>query len=104
MLDFGDPTSVCFYCGAFMWPNEKSGKIDSTGSTAFSLCCLKGKVDLPFLPKPPSLLLDLLTDKDPRAQNFKENIRAYNNMFAFTSMGGKVLTSINDGGDPLNLS
>ncbi|XP_057423707.1 uncharacterized protein LOC130717486 [Lotus japonicus] len=40
------------------------------------------------------------TDKDHRAKNFKENIRAYNSMFAFTSMGGKVQTSINNGGGP----
>lgn len=83
-----------------MWPHEQTGKVKCTGSAAFSLCCLKGKVELPYLPKPPSLLMDLLTDKDPRSKNFKENIRAYNSMFAFTSMGGKVLTSINDGGGP----
>lgn len=83
-----------------MWSNEKTGKIKSTGAAAYSLCCLKGKVDLPFLPKPPPLLLDLLTDKEPRAQNFKENIRAYNSMFSFTSMGGKVQKSINNGGGP----
>ncbi|XP_057432816.1 uncharacterized protein LOC130725620 [Lotus japonicus] len=90
ILDFGDPTCICFYCNALMWPNEKTGKIKSSGQAAFSLCCLKGKVTLPFLRNPPSLLMDLWTDKDPRATNFKENIRAYNSMFAFTSMGGKV--------------
>ncbi|XP_057418174.1 uncharacterized protein LOC130712357 [Lotus japonicus] len=100
VLDFGDPTSACFYCGAFMWASEKSGKIDSDGAAAFSLCCMKGKVDLPLIPKPPPLLLDLITDREPRAQNFKENIRAYNSMFSFTSMGGKVLTALNDGGGP----
>ncbi|XP_057441432.1 uncharacterized protein LOC130733312 [Lotus japonicus] len=100
VLDFGAPTSACFYCGAFMWASEKSGKIDSDGAAAFSLCCMKGKVDLPLIPTPPPLLLDLITDKEPRAQNFKENIRAYNSMFSFTSMGGKVLTALNDGGGP----
>lgn len=100
ILDLGDPTSICFYCNALMWHDEKTGKIKSSGQAAFSLCCLKGKVTLPYLRNPPSLLLDLWTDKDPRAKNFKENIRAYNSMFAFTSMGGKVQTSINDGGGP----
>lgn len=100
ILDLGDPTCVCFYCNALMWADEKSGKVKSTGSAAFSLCCLKGKVDLPYLPKPPKLLRHLWTDEDPRSNNFKDNIRAYNNMFAFTSMGGKVQNSINDGGGP----
>ncbi|KAL6516143.1 hypothetical protein OROGR_019448 [Orobanche gracilis] len=99
-VDFGDPTSTCCYCNALVWPDEKTGRVKSIGSIAFSLCCMKGKVQLPYLPKPPTLLHDLLTDKDPRSKNFKENIRKYNSMFAFTSMGGKVQTSINDGGGP----
>lgn len=89
ILDIGDPSCTCFYCNAQMCPNEKTGKIKSSGAVAFSLCCLKGKVALPYLPKPPQLLIDLFSDKDPRAKNFKENICAYNNMFAFTSMGGE---------------
>ena len=35
---------------------------------------------------------------DAKSQHFKNNIRTYNNMFAFTSMGGKINDSINKKG------
>ena len=37
---------------------------------------------------------------DSKSKNFQENIRAYNMIFTFTSMGVKVDTSINKGGAP----
>lgn len=36
----------------------------------------------------------------PRSKHFGENIRAYNSMFCFTSLSGKVQTSSNKGGGP----
>jgi hypothetical protein len=53
-----------------------------------------------LLKKPPKLLLDLINGREPRSRNFKENIRAYNSMFAFTSMGGQINEKINNGGGP----
>lgn len=35
---------------------------------------------------------------DAKSKNFKNNIRTYNSMFAFTSMGGKVDESVNKTG------
>lgn len=61
---------------------------------------MKGKVVLPYLLKPPVLLYNLLHGIDARAKHFKDNIRAYNSMFAFTSIGGKVDSSLNNGGGP----
>lgn len=61
---------------------------------------MKGQAKMPLLQRPQDLLLSLLTGKDPRSVNFKQNIRAYNSMFSFTSLGGKVHSSINDGGGP----
>ena len=61
---------------------------------------MKGKIQLPLLDKPPELLFNLLTNKDPRSSHFREKIRYYNSMFAFTSIGGKIVTDVNDGGGP----
>lgn len=61
---------------------------------------MKGKITLPFLRKPPQLLYNLMNEIDDRYKNFKENIRAYNSLFSFTSLGGKVESGINDGNGP----
>lgn len=53
-----------------------------------------------LLKKPPELLWNLINGEDDRSPNFRENIRAYNSMFAFTSIGGKIETNLNDGGGP----
>lgn len=46
------------------------------------------------------LLWNLTHGLDPRSKHFMENLRSYNSMFAFTSLGGKIETNINDGGGP----
>ena len=38
-----------------------------------------------------------MTNYDPKNKHFKDNIRSYNSMFCYTSVGGKIETSINDG-------
>lgn len=60
------------------------------------ICCQEGKVKLPLQKEPPQFLKSL-HQENPR---FRDNIRAYNSMFAFTSMGGKVDTNINKGRGP----
>ncbi|GJW25506.1 putative PIF1 DNA helicase/replication protein A1-like protein [Tanacetum coccineum] len=60
--------------------------------------CYEGKVSLTNeVDEPPPLLKELITNKHPKSDNFIENIRRYNSMFAFTSMGGKQDTSVNVG-------
>ena len=62
---------------------------------------MKGKIQLPLLQWPPELLFNLLNGLDARSSHFLQNIRQYNyNMFAFTSIGGKIERSINQGGGP----
>nr|GEX09990.1 uncharacterized protein [Tanacetum cinerariifolium] len=50
--------------------------------------------------EPPPLLKELITNKHPKSASFIDNIRRYNSMFAFTSMGGKQDTSVNVGRGP----
>lgn len=51
----------------------------------------------PPLPEP---LADLYYSDNRRSNYFMENIRSFNSMFAFTSMGGKIDNSMNSGNAP----
>ncbi|GAU37747.1 hypothetical protein TSUD_382400 [Trifolium subterraneum] len=88
------------WCCAELWYEERAEKTKSGPDVEFSICCQKGKVELPLLKKPPDFLVALINGHDRRSQNFKDNYRAYNSMFAFTSMGGHVDENINNGGGP----
>ncbi|XP_074291065.1 uncharacterized protein LOC141617824 [Silene latifolia] len=83
-----------------MWLEERKDKRRGTRSPKFSPCCSDGKVELPFLQQPSELLKSLLTGQLRFSKHYRENIRAYNSMFSFTSMGGKIDHSINQGRGP----
>ena len=105
-LDEGDPVYQCRNCGSMMWYAERIKKDDKSRSAAtFSMCCLNGKVVLPMCKPPPQELHRLFFDKDTQeSKNFIENIRQYNNMFSFTSFGGKINHALNSGGAPYTFS
>ncbi|GMF45630.1 unnamed protein product [Phytophthora fragariaefolia] len=65
------PTTVCPHCNAWKWPAESK-----------KACCLEGAVQLPPLAPAPPRLLQLYGDVQ-----FRRLIRAYNQVFAFTSIG-----------------
>ena len=72
---------ICRYCLALRWKEEPEG-----------LCCLKGQIQLAQLNPPPEILELLLTEEDPDTNKpFVDQIRAYNQVFAFTSIGGARL-------------
>ncbi|XP_028753423.1 uncharacterized protein LOC114713014, partial [Neltuma alba] len=101
-LDEGNPEFECQYCGAMLWFNERIKRAPSNERPIFSICCSHGKVSVPHLQTPPEQLRKLFFDKgDPKSKKFQSSIRAYNNMFCFTSMGGKINHSLNsNGGGP----
>ncbi|XP_057415906.1 uncharacterized protein LOC130710596 [Lotus japonicus] len=100
-LDIGDPTWKCEYCGALMWYDERTVKAKRPDEPEFSLCCSSGKVQLPLMLDPPLTLRHLLFYKDTKqSKHFRENIRAYNAAFNFTSMGAKVDREVNTGRGP----
>nr|GEX62058.1 hypothetical protein CTI12_AA260590 [Tanacetum cinerariifolium] len=73
----------------------------NASSDSYSLCYGRGKVELTNeVPEPPQLLKELITNKHPKSASFIDNIRQYNSMFAFTSMGDKQDTSVNTGRGP----
>lgn len=65
----------------------------------FSLCCGKGQIKLPKVRPTPKYLLDLYMDKK-KGPNFRRNIRPYNAMLNFSSIGGKIDHGINKGRGP----
>ncbi|XP_045800265.1 uncharacterized protein LOC123894338 [Trifolium pratense] len=99
-INFGMPEFTCKWCHAELWFEERAEKSRAGPDIGFSICCGKGKVQLPLLKKPPDLLLALINGRDRRSKNFKDNYRAYNSMFAFTSLGGQINQNINNGGGP----
>ncbi|CAH1414995.1 unnamed protein product [Lactuca virosa] len=64
------------------------------------MCCGYGKVELPPLKEAPSSYRNLYRSVDSKSKHFMKNIRRYDSMFSFTSMGGKVDSSINRGNAP----
>ncbi|XP_052623312.1 uncharacterized protein LOC111879408 [Lactuca sativa] len=98
-LDHGDQDVVCQTCRAKLWRNESiRGK--EKGNTDYSLCCAYGKVQLPDLKKAPPTYETMFRNMDSKSKHFMKNIRRYNSMFSFTSMGGKIDSSINRGNAP----
>src|ERR1043165_5916845 len=72
---------ICRHCLALRWEGEPEG-----------LCCSKGQILLAQLNPPPEILEFLLTGEDPDTNKpFIDQIRAYNQIFAFTSIGGAKL-------------
>nr|KAJ0205016.1 hypothetical protein LSAT_V11C500241990 [Lactuca sativa] len=98
-LDHGDQNVVCQTCHAKLWRNESiRGK--EKGNTDYSLCCAYDKVQLPDLKKAPPTYETMFRNMDSKSKHFMKNIRRYSSMFSFTSMGGKIDSSINRGNAP----
>ena len=56
---------------------------------------MQKKNQLPILKDPPELLKNLLQNNDRINKHFRELIRGYSNMHAFTSLRGKIDININ---------
>ncbi|KAL7223543.1 hypothetical protein ACSBR1_025071 [Camellia fascicularis] len=69
--------AIGFY-GATLFPYELEG-----------LCYSQGQIQLAYN-QPPPALYRLTTSKDKDSQYFRANIRTYNSLYAFTSMGVKL--------------
>lgn len=100
IVNFGYSLMECGDCGAQVWFEERALKMKRVKDVKFSICCQRGIVELPLLYKSPPLLYSLICGTNDRSNHFRKNIRAYNSMFAFTSIGDKVDSSVNDGGGP----
>ena len=99
-IDEGDATFTCTYCGAIMWFGERLNRRLKTRNPKFALCCMQGQVQLPLLKQPPEVLQNLLNRDDKLSKHFQRNTRAYNMVFSFTSLGGKVDRAVRKGKGP----
>jgi hypothetical protein len=82
-----------------MWIKERLAK-SSNNNPQFSLCCENGKVLLSSLPTTSQELKVLLINKYRSAVKFRNEIRMYNPVLAFTSLGAKVDKSVTRGTGP----
>ena len=87
--DLGRMDQLCLHCNAKFWMGEKDIN-SSQASPTFAVCCAGGKVKLPPLLIPPPYLMELYTSSGPEPNSFRRDIRAYNNLLAFTSFGANV--------------
>jgi len=79
----------------------KTASIVSKRKIVYNLCCRGGKINLKPFKKPPAPLADFLRfDGDARSKRFLRQIRSYNSLFAFTSLGAAVDKTINNGTAP----
>ncbi|CAN6889586.1 unnamed protein product [Brassica oleracea var. botrytis] len=77
-IDESDPTHTCVHCGAIMWYGERINKTKYRRKPIFTLCCMQCQL----------------------SKHFQRNTRAYNMVFSFTSLGGKVENSVKKGPGP----
>ncbi|KAK9148009.1 hypothetical protein Scep_006766 [Stephania cephalantha] len=68
----------CSYCGARLFVHE-----------TLDLCCSNGKINLPT-PENPQELINIFLDQTDEGKHFRENIRSYNHVFCFTSIGVNI--------------
>lgn len=93
--DLGDCSFLCEFCGAFFWYSERVLSKSQKNHPCYSRCCRSGTVILPYPFKPPVVLSTMYADP-----SFRQNIRAYNSMFAMTSFGAEIDEDINKGTGP----
>lgn len=85
-LELGRMDQICNDCNAKHWKAELPMACTSNNKYWVS-CCKSGAVKVELLKDPPTCLKDLYDDNGPRGKKFKQNIRRYNSVFAFTSVG-----------------
>ena len=98
--DIGDASYTCSHCGALFWYEERLAKPKKSKFPKYSVCCIHGKIQIPKMSSIPLSLDELMYYGDEKSKHFMKNIRSYNAMFGFTSMGGKIDNSMNHGKSP----
>ena len=79
----------CPSCHALVWEKEKKGTRGPNRTPLFSICCQQGRVTLPPEPEAPPALEKLFS-----STHFQHDIRTYNSILAFTSMGAQIDHSV----------
>lgn len=98
---YGTPDYECHHCKAIFWYGERVRAKQRDGTIVYNNCCKGGKIDIPpYKPRPEPLSTLARFDGDHTSKKFIKNIRQYNCLFAFTSMGAQIDKSVNNGRGP----
>ena len=85
---------MCEHCSALFYIDEV------INSGQFTLCCMEGKISLPYPPEyPPELKILIYPDPSNRiqvknSQEFLQNVRPINGVLAFAAVSARIDTSI----------
>ena len=79
----------CTHCHARLWNQERVSS-SSLSRPRFNICCQQGTVQLPELSPAPTEIVQRLYGSDSNSAHFRSNIRAYNNVLSFTSLGANI--------------
>lgn len=90
----GKCDQLCHHCHARFWYDERLARTRGS-SPEYHKCCYAGKVRLDQHDEYPAYINELFANR-----HFMENIGAYNQMSAMTSLGAEVDNSINRGNGP----
>ena len=95
IFNIGGQHKTCASCRAQVWAAEFTRRHTGAGPKSYSICCSKGKVQLPLLKDPPPELTELISSNGAQVRLYFDKSHIYNNMFAFCSFGGNVDHSAN---------
>ncbi|XP_040361987.1 uncharacterized protein LOC121048877 [Rosa chinensis] len=99
--DFGDNVFACNHCGARFWLKEANKQKSKNAPIIYTNCCKKGEIKVQQSNPTPAFLEHLLNPENgPESRLFRDNIRVYNSMFSFTSMGATIDHGVNVGSGP----
>jgi hypothetical protein len=89
------------HCGSVLWHGERVGGTRGSQDIIYNRCCKNGKISIPpYRPRPEPLASLAHFSGGASCQRFMKEIRQYNCLFAFTSMGAQIDRSVNDGRGP----
>jgi hypothetical protein len=89
---------TCRHCKACLWPEKRVRSL--VANPVFEMCCCKGKVSLPKLPRCPEEQGEYWLGQTGAAKDFRWNARAYNSSLAFTSQGANIDLPFQGAGPP----
>ncbi|CAN0899130.1 hypothetical protein LINGRAHAP2_LOCUS20090 [Linum grandiflorum] len=80
-----------------MWTKKSITATQKKQNPEFNMCCNGGKIRRPTTLEPLAYLKELMLCNNGNNKYFHEYTRAYNGIYYFTSLGGKINRELNDG-------
>ena len=85
--DLGRMDIRCTACKALHWVRESSAtRRPPGGEASFQSCCIRGQVQIDPMRPLPEPLHSLMNAENAEARSFREVLRRWNSIFAFTSI------------------